>query len=136
MRWSLAVGDRGNGGWRRVSCGRPQAIVGGNFAGVVKAPVGTWLRILVGRSVGRRSGGSRRRRRRIFRAFRGRILLRGNECVRGCARIAGGSDLAVVLIAAHNVAEREKYAGKDEHQHKQADDVPGLQDTLARATSI
>ncbi len=116
--------------------GRPQSIVGGNFTGVVKAPIGTWLRIFVGRSVGRRSGGSRSRRRRIFRTLRGCILLGGNECVRGCARIAGGSDLAVVLIAAHYVAEREKYAGKDQHQHEQADDVPGLQDTLARATSI
>jgi hypothetical protein len=43
--------------------------------------------------------------------------------------------LSIVLVAAHDVTQRKKNAGKQKHQHKQTNDVPALQHAIACAAS-
>jgi hypothetical protein len=52
------------------------------------------------------------------------------------ARIVLSAHLAVVLIAAHHVAEREENAAKYEHQQKKTDNVPALQHAVSSAAAI
>jgi len=50
--------------------------------------------------------------------------------------IRGGTNLPVVLIAPHNVTQREEHAREQQHQHEQADDMPALQNALSGAPSF
>jgi hypothetical protein len=51
------------------------------------------------------------------------------------ARIGSGANLAVILIAAHDIAESKKDAGENEHQHEEADDVPALKHAITSSAA-
>ncbi len=51
-------------------------------------------------------------------------------------KVRGGTHRAIVLVAPHDVTEREKYARKQQHQHEQTDDMPAFEHTLASAPSF
>ena len=73
---------------------------------------------------------------RIFGAARRLIDSRGGDGVGRSARRALGADLAVILIAAHHVAEREENAAKNQHEEEQADDVSALQHAVSPTAAI
>ena len=94
------------------------------FSGVIELPVRT------GRGYGIGCGFELRR---IFRALRFDVGFRFDNHVRwhNCAFRA---DLALKLIAAHNVAEGEEDAGEKQHEEKQPNDVPAFQHAIPRAS--
>jgi uncharacterized protein YdaU (DUF1376 family) len=101
------------------------------FSGVVKLPAGA--------GVGRRGIGRIRGRRRIrwshiigfgrfWRMFGGRRF--ANKRIEREARSFFGAHLTIDLVAAHHVSQRKKNAGKEQHEHEQADDMPAFEHTL------
>src|SRR5712671_4851092 len=93
------------------------------FPGVVEAPVGIGLRIYVSGRVGIAA--------HVGRALRGWIGFGSDGSGLQGARIGSGAHLAVILIAAHDVAEGEENSGEEQHQHEQANDVLALEHSLA-----
>src|SRR5256886_9249715 len=51
-------------------------------------------------------------------------------------KIRRGAHWIIVLIAPHDVAKREKYARKQQHEHEQTDDMPAFEYTLSGAPSF
>ncbi len=49
---------------------------------------------------------------------------------------AAGAGAGLLVVASHDVTEREKYARKQQHQHEQADDMPAFEHTLSSARSF
>src|SRR5882762_2334484 len=99
-------------------------------AGAIKFPLGTW------RS-GIRIGGNIRIARSADVGLAWLLhrfwLHRLGDFSRVGAR---GTHLPVELIVAHHVAESKKYAGEQQHQKEQPDDVPPLEYAFPRAGSL
>src|SRR5258707_1397032 len=96
-------------------------------ARVIKLPIGIRRR---GR-VGGGGGGSGN-----ARSLRIRVRLVKKGILRLLEKTRRGAHGVIVLIAPHDVTEREKYARKQQHQHEQADDMPAFEHTVSSAPSF
>src|SRR5260370_21753360 len=96
-------------------------------ARVIKLPIGIRRR---GR-VRRRGGGSGK-----ASSLRIRVRLVKKGILRFLEKTRRGAHRVIVLIAPHDVTEREKYARKQQHQHEQADDMPAFEHTFSCARSF
>src|SRR5215470_1786348 len=93
------------------------------FARVIKLPVGTWWRCWISRRLDLRN---------IFWLF-GSDFGSGTDNEIGKAARTFGPHLPFILVASHDVTQREEHTRKQQHEKKEANNVPAFQHALTGA---